>query len=90
MKDKDKIKAVIEIINNVEEHRLYFQITRGYRGQLVNIFNIHFIKYNYELDLTKEIKKLINNNEQLFKLYGIGISDTMDQITYNGKPLYPS
>lgn len=88
MDDREKIKAVIEIINNVEERKLYFQITRGYRGQLVNIFNIHSIKYNYNLDLTKEIKRLINSNEQLFKLYGIGISDTMDQITYKGKPLY--
>lgn len=90
MKDKDKIKAVIEIINNVEERRLYFQITRRYTNQLVNIFNIHSIKYNYDLYLTKEIKNLINSNEQLFKLYGIGISDKMNQITYKGKPLYPA
>lgn len=87
MDDREKIKAVIEIINNVEERRLYFQITREYTSKLNDILNIYSV---YPIDLIEEIKRLINSNEQLFKLYGIGISDTMDQITYKGKPLYPA
>lgn len=91
MDDKDKIKILIDVINNITAMSKYsVNISTKYTQEISKIF-IGYSSYAENRTLNVALHKFVSKYEDIFRIYGITASDYKIEgsfINYNNVPIY--
>lgn len=81
MSYKEKIKAIIGIVNNVTYDGTDLIIDKDYSEYLINLFG-------GDLRFNKVLSEIVESNPDIFSMYGLSIKQSTRSLYYNGKYIY--
>lgn len=84
MEDREKIKLLINIPNNVIIHNLMPAVNEKFSKLILETFGSGLSIR----ELDRELAVFVNKYKEIFQLYGITANyDTTSHISYNGEPV---